>query len=255
MLIAGAITCGLIIFACTKKDFGKEETLLPNNVNSSEPVVENAISDNSSYGFLVFDDSADVVDYVDFVLTHTHYEVKDYIDQQGFNVNFDKYGSEYDNEPVTEEQLIDYFINEDSIVQIQGVIIRPVDNFSYTIAMMPSELNAETYAMLQSGTFEFSKMCRFLYRDDYGPYDLTSDMEIHGGNSYDEYDSYNNIEPPTSRKNPMFGWGPVKVSPGTPFNPNISGCNCGGWPGVRHFHVLWVVTVDTKPGVKCAPCL
>ncbi len=117
----------------------------------------------------------------------THAEFKDYIDNQGFVINFDKYGAEYDDSLITDEQMIDYIINEDSVVQIEDVLMRPTQSFTYLITMNSSELSWESYEFLKDGYYEITKMNRFVIDQSGGRALNLFEFDDETPSGFDEY--------------------------------------------------------------------
>ncbi len=162
--------CGIALFLGCKKDTFKEEKEL---TESATPVAENSVYEHS-YGFLIFDTYDEFENYLEVMKSSTHASFKDYIDAEGFAIDFDKYGEEYNDEPITDEQMVDYIINEDSLVQIEGTVFRPTHNISYLITMHESELNGATFEFLKDGYFDIDKMNRFVTvpEDERGQFDF-----------------------------------------------------------------------------------
>lgn len=160
---AGSLRIALFL-GCKKDTFKEDKANL--EIENSVPVAEASVQGSlsvSDYGFLKFETYNQFEEYLNFLKTESHSKVKDVLQEVGFTCpGFNNYGVEYESENVTDEQLVNYIISEDSVVQIAGVIFRPVNNYAYLITMDPSELNLETYVMLQSGSFEIDRMNRFL---------------------------------------------------------------------------------------------
>ncbi|MBW7952996.1 MAG: hypothetical protein H3C56_10720, partial [Chitinophagaceae bacterium] len=68
------------------------------------------------------------------------------------------------------------------------------------------------------------------------------------------YEDEEPTECPTAEAGRFWGWGTVKVTPGTEFNPTQPGCPCGGWLGYQEYYIFGIFTLTHRDAVKCAPC-
>jgi len=90
------------------------------------------ISVNSEYGFLVFETVADLDAYRDFLRASTHAEVQEYLSGIDFpnSLGAALYDEKYYDDHVSEEQAADYIVNAHRIFQLQGVVMKPIEEWT-----------------------------------------------------------------------------------------------------------------------------
>ena len=162
ILICASIVCFLILsnIGC-KKNYQQKEAAGSRTMNLNSISV-------SSYGFLVFPETADLDEYREFLLSHTHAEVQAYLREIGLrSLGATFYGEEYLSQPVTEEQSVNYIFNEDQVFQVKNAIMRPIDEtgeevkWRFLLVMTPENLFDDSYANLAAGTFDEGTMNKF----------------------------------------------------------------------------------------------
>ncbi len=134
---------------------------------------------NKDYSFLVFDSKGEFDAFEKNVLGKTHGEVKEYLNGLGFSnsLGLITFQNVSNNEIVNETQAGIYSLNNDGIVEIQGVLLKinnqhsEIDNWNYILIMLSSNLNAELYQDLSSGIFKTESMNQI-----YSDYEIDTDI-------------------------------------------------------------------------------
>jgi hypothetical protein len=70
----------------------------------------------------------------------------EYLEFESLGTNL--YGRTYESDTVTNEQLMNYLLNEHSIVQVDSFIMKPVDNNDFLLTVTESRLNGLTFEHL-----------------------------------------------------------------------------------------------------------
>ena len=218
------------------------------------------MSVNSSYGFLVFTTTDDVDAYLDYLKANTHADVQENLSSIGFSNSLGAtlYDEEYATELVTEEQAINYIVNTHRIFQVQDVIMKPIvawtgcttAKWKYLLTMVDSYLDNSSYENLIANYYDENTMNKFAAAQEQG----TSIFEKIQSTPYG-YEDEEPTECPTAEAGKFWGWGPVRVTPGTEFNPTQPGCPCGGWLGYQEYYIFGIFTLTHRDAVKCAPCV
>ena len=96
------------------------------------------------HDFLIFD--CETLDgYIDFLEQSTHNEVQTYLTDIGFECpGMSIYNATDDT--ITNEQVFDYLLSMQTVVQIDEVIMRSTDNSDFLLTMAPENLNSESWA-------------------------------------------------------------------------------------------------------------
>lgn len=206
------ILCTTLALSCSKKDVLKTPILATENAHLEKsksstygsPAPEQLTLSN--YGFLVFANYEVFEDFLDFLDNSTHAEVQEYLHSIDFTCDgMEKYGEEYASSRLDKEQNMDYILNNDQIVQIDGVIFRTLEEFRYILTILPEYLNNENYERIKIGEFNREAMNRIAtVRPEDDNFDLFSFIR-ETPFSYDEIDS----EPPYGNmpEHPAWGFG------------------------------------------------
>lgn len=171
-------TLALITTASTAFYSCKKEQLTNNTQRPNASVLASFSGDVTvnSDGYLIFTTTEDFALFSDFCAVNTHGDVATYLNSIGFT----SYASEeglYDaiqNDPVTEAQAINYVLSADKIVQVDDVLIKPISNDEFLLAMTSSNKNSTSYADMVNSSYNSSYMNKFA---TFGPIDAEdSDM-------------------------------------------------------------------------------
>ncbi len=151
----------IVFYACTK-DTMNDSTNLTQAPAPEMAGTPTGVSVNEDYHFLVFSSTSAAETFMEDLRTMTHYDAKKYFEELEVNpLGAEIYDGTYDDSLVTDEQLKDYLLNENSIVQIQNTIIKPIDNDDYILAMREDYLQASTHEYLVAGSYDEYSMNKF----------------------------------------------------------------------------------------------
>ena len=114
----------------------------------------------SQYGFLVFENLEDFTNFHEFMLTNTHANVQTYLDELFFTSQGASMYSEVSGDTVKEEECMYYAFGADEVIQIEGVIMRPIDSDRFLLTMTPEFLDNETYGWLINGEYHGDVMSK-----------------------------------------------------------------------------------------------
>lgn len=113
-------------------------------------------------GFLVFPTLEDFCDFTDFMDSSTHIEMQEYLESLQFNsIGSNIYTGGYLYEPISADQQVDYVYGEDAIVQIQGVIMKAIENNSFLLTVTEENFADEVYLDLVDSIYDENKMNKF----------------------------------------------------------------------------------------------
>ena len=168
------------VSGCKKDNYKPEENnvvIQPENANPGESSRDGLSVSN--YGFLVFPNLTSFNEYREFLLGHTHLEVKEYLAQIRFSsLGALMYGREYDSQLVTEEQSVNYLMSVNKVFQVDNAIMRPIGEknaavtWEFLLVMTPEYLNGASFENLAAGRYDATTMDKFATN----PLDETVDL-------------------------------------------------------------------------------
>lgn len=116
----------------------------------------------NAHGFLVFATSSDVDKYVAFLQSNSLADVKAYHNSIGF---VSLAGLKYDGiDPqtmVTDEQVKDFMLDANGLIEIQGTIFKPTGDNTYLLTLQESILNDANFRSIVAESFDVRQMDRF----------------------------------------------------------------------------------------------
>lgn len=155
--------CTILFFGCKKEGTSSTSDKATSKVGKSKSHILSRLAPEklsvSENGFLIFPSIKDLEDYGDFLSNSTHAEVQKYHESINFTSRGkDKFGESYANEKVTDEQQIDYALDIHGIVEINSVIMKPINDNKFLLTMIPENLNSSSYSRLSNGEYDSETM-------------------------------------------------------------------------------------------------
>lgn len=222
----------------------------------------------SSYGFLIFPTGADLEEFIGFMETKTHGQAQAYLDSLGFSsLGASLYTDGYTNQSVSREQAINYSLNNSRIIQLHGIIIKPVSEadcevkWQFVLAMSPSNLSSSSYNDLTRGTYDENLMNKYATNPPTSDTcSLPCKMAI--ANSGHEDTEANPCPENSTGKRPFWGWSQYTC---TLYTGNECWNPITNTPGTCYlycppsYYIFWICVTNCGPGactglLSGAPC-
>lgn len=116
----------------------------------------------SKFNFLVFATDQEFEDYGNFLSKSTQGDILKFHESIKFN---SKGKASYDEKNVgelaTDQQQMDYTLSVDGIVEINGVLMKPIEDNKFLLTMVTSNVNSESYNRLAKGEYDKETMNKF----------------------------------------------------------------------------------------------
>lgn len=230
--------------------FGRFSTKIKDQKNTFYEKRENVKLSEWTFntrGFIVFDDVSDLNSYMKHIISHSHAEVRAFLNKIGYTSIGSGIYSEMSDETVTDDQVMDYVLSPENIFQVKEVIIRPIGTSScshakypFILAMLPDNLTDETWERLVAGNYDVFSMNKFAINKAHGEFELTSFMRERPY-GYEDLE-LNSCPSETGESASRFlgtGWTNTGKHE---FNesPSETGCACGGWATYTYYTVFWL---------------
>lgn len=113
----------------------------------------------SKFGFLVFATHEEFEDYGNFISKNTQGDIQKFHESIKFSSKGKQsYDEKNAGELATEEQQMDYSLNADGIVEMNGVLMKPIESNKFLLTMNEANLNEVSYQLLAKGEFDKATM-------------------------------------------------------------------------------------------------
>lgn len=222
----------ILYFSCTKEKIDMQNEIstqqlstninnnpLPNNYQSREIISGISVS---SFSFLKFNTTESYQNYLNFLTTSTHKEVKSFLADIGFEATgVMAYDSTYNSDTLTDAQFEDYLFNSNQFVEIDSTVIRKTDDGNFILTCKAGTFRILEFNNMLANIYDANKMNQLainVKRDDY--FDLT---EFCGTTPSGYFENNNPVEYLGKRK--LFGWGQIPVGPPIQVGNNLCADN------------------------------
>lgn len=224
----------------------------------------------SEYGFMIYPTATDLESFLTFLQTKTHAQAQSYLSGLSFSsLGATLYAENTSTQTLTYEEAIDYSMNIKRVLQVEGILIKPVSQsancesvkWEFVLAMSVSRLDENSYYSFSRGIYDGNVMNKYATNP---PASDTSSLPCKMGisNSGHEDTQANSCPENLSDKRPFWGptqytctqytgpecWNPVTNTPGV----------CYTYCPPRYY-VFWICVTNCGSGActamqSGAPC-
>lgn len=153
----------------------KDKSFFSENTDPNLLGRESIISINlDPRGFLKFNEE-DLTEFYSVLSSYSHEDIQESLTEDGFSslgqLNFNSSNTDFYNIPLEDEQ-VHYILSEDGIVQVENVIMKISDDFTYVIAVTEENIDSTIFNMLKEGYYDSDKMNKFTFSQDGNELDI-----------------------------------------------------------------------------------
>lgn len=192
---------------------------ISNNLQSRDVISGISVS---TFSFLIFDSTENYQNYLEFLKTSTHKEVKTFLADIGFEATgVLSYDSTYNNDTLTDAQFEDYLFNANHFVEINSTVIRKTDDGNFILTCNAGSFSNSEFNNMLANNYDLTKMNQLainVKRDDY--FNL---IQFCGTTPFGHFENTNPIAYQGKRK--LFGWGEIPVGPPIQLGNNLCADN------------------------------
>jgi hypothetical protein len=189
-----------------------QQQINPSTSNANQAIRLTSSPGTSKYGFLIFRTVSELEEYHTFLLNNTHGQVQEFLRSIGFtSLGTMKYNEEYFDAPISENQAIDYVFDINKIVQIQEVIMKPIEEidcsvkWQFLLTMVPNNLTDRSYGYLKNGSYDETTMNKFATNSSS---DASSMFDFIQQTPFGHEETNANLCPIETSRRPFWGYDP-----------------------------------------------